>query len=219
MNKITYFFGVIALIVCLLIVFGACSSTPRTQIEKIDTKIEQKGAVGTESIGINEKNEAVIQEKLILEDKIRKLKWQNAEDEEKLKSMHGQLIHCQKDLANPLLDGSGEMPEIPEVDAAMDFSKQRTSLGIDEKGSLVVLTKELVQDRLNREERYHENLVSNNNIVKKQLDKCLFKMGIVRQKKGLQPTWYFRDPMKGHELETDLGIGFKNAERDKKLQQ
>ena len=44
----------------------------------------------------------------------------------------------------------------------MDLSKQKTSLGLDEKNNLVYVTKELVQDRVAREQRFSDNLRANN---------------------------------------------------------
>ncbi len=206
--KKTMLFGIIFLV--------GCSST--RPVEKISTQLDVKGQVGAETVGLNEDREVVIQEKQALDDKLRKLRWLNSDNEQILNNSHLQLVHCEQDIANPLLDGNGQMPEIPEVDAAMDTSKVKSTLGLDESGSLVHVSKELVQDRIDRENRYSNSLKSNMGVVKKHLAKCLFTMAIAREKHGLQSTWYFADPRKGHELETNLSIGFSNAAKSRSSQ-
>lgn len=192
-----------------MVLLGGCS-TPRP-VEHVETTMDVKGQVGDATIGLDKDNQAIIQEKKALDEKLRLLRWANADEEQSLNYNHSELVHCMKDLANPLLDGDGQMPAIPEIDAAADTSSIKKSFGLDEHGNLVYLTKELVQDRIAREEKYADSLKTNNAVVKGHLDKCLFKMGIARQKKGLSPTWYFADPAKGIEFETDLSVAFKNA--------
>jgi hypothetical protein len=153
--------------------------------------------------------------KTSLEDQLFKLRLETSEKAETLKALHDQLSHCEKDLANPLLDGNGKIPANPEVDLAMDATKMKTTLGLDENTSLAHEPKEIISDRLDRETKYSATLKSSIRVLQSHFSKCLVKMQIARMKHGLSPNWYSADPVKGYEQETDLSIGFSNAAKDK----
>ncbi|MEO5971675.1 MAG: hypothetical protein ABIQ95_17255 [Bdellovibrionia bacterium] len=202
------------LIVFTLITLTGCASTTKP-FKNGSTKLNTKAPIEAKASAVPDTGVAItFNSKQTLNDQLLRLRLENSEDATLLKNDHEQLVHCQKDLANPLLDGKGKIPTIPEVDAAMDSGKMKTTLGVSEHEPPIAVSEELVQDRIDRESKYSAALKASINVLQTHLNNCLVKMGIARTKHGLKPTWYSADLNKGYEQETNINIGFSNAAKD-----
>ena len=205
-------------IVCALLVFTSCTTGTKSSnniANKFNIKTPPETTTGSplpNQETVSQTQQSLTQ--LSSEDQLLKITIENSEARKNLKATQEQLIHCETDVANPLLGGNGKIPQIAEVDAAMDESKMKTTLGLDEHAPLALDLKDLLQDRIDRQNKIHSTLNSNIEIVRSYLTKCLATMKTVRAKHGLKPTWYTADPKKGYRQETNLNIGFSNAAKD-----
>jgi hypothetical protein len=173
-------------ILALALVVG-CSSK---KLKPVDENIDVKAKMGNSDIGINEDEDAVIQESVAVEDELRKLTWQNYETERKLKSEREELIRCRTDLADPRLSGNKKLEPIPELQISEDLSKVQQKLGITKSGRIKVVKKEFLQDRMDKETRYKESIESLLNVLADHRQNCERDLGYVRVQHGLPAQRY-----------------------------
>ncbi len=173
-------------ILALALVVG-CSSK---KLKPVDENIDVKAKMGNSDIGINDDEDAVIQESVAVEDELRKLTWQNYETERKLKSEREELIRCRTDLADPRLSGNKKLDPIPELQISEDLSKVQQKLGITKSGRIKVVKKEFLQDRMDKETRYKESLESLLNVLADHRQNCERDLGYVRVQHGLPAQRY-----------------------------
>lgn len=168
----------------------AASGCASKKLKPIDEKIDVKAKMGEKEIGINEDEDAVIQEAVAVEDELRKLNWFNYETERKLKSERTELIRCRTDLADPRLSGNKTLDPIPELEISQDLSKIQQKLGITESGRIKVVKKEFLNDRFEKEQRYKESLESLLKVLSDQKTNCERELGYVRVQHGLPSERY-----------------------------
>jgi hypothetical protein len=165
------------------------------KLKPVDEKIDVKAKMGDKEIGINEDEDAVIQESVAVEDELRKLNWQNYETERKLKSEREDLIRCRSELADPRLGGNKKMDPIPELEISEDLSKVQQKLGITQSGRIKVVKKEFLTDRMEKETRYRDSLNSLLKVLEGHRKECERDLGYVRVQHGLPAERY---PAIGH---------------------
>lgn len=173
--------------VCALLLVTGCASK---KLKPVDENLDVKAKMGSKEIGLNDDEEAVIQENVAVEDELRKLTWQNYETERKLKSEREELIRCRTDLADPRLSGNKKLEPIPELEIAKDLSKVQQQLGITQNGRIKVIKKEYLTDRMEKEERYRESLDSLLNVISVQRVNCDRDLGYMRVQHGLSSERY-----------------------------
>lgn len=183
----------------LLVVSMSFVGCATTRVANVETKIEQKAALGNEIIGLDKEGQAIVQKEDPVENELREQRWKNSDLEAVVRTSHESLDRCLVETADPRLGGNGEVSEIPEVDAAMDLSKIKESIGMTEDGSLKVVKKELLTDRIARERKYEQSLNNSAKIISKHRKVCERKMGYARVKAGL-PSERFKG--EGH-----FGVG------------
>ncbi len=170
-----------------LVLAAGCASK---KLKPVDETIDVKAKMGNSEIGINEDEDAVIQESVAVEDELRKLNWQNYETERKLKSERAELIRCRTDLADPRLSGNKKLDPIPELQVTEDLSKVQQKLGITQSGRIKVVKKEFLQDRFEKETRYKESLASLLTVISDHKENCERELGYIRVQHGLPAERY-----------------------------
>lgn len=176
------------MITALMVV--AASSCASKKLKPVDESIDVKAKMGDKEIGINEDEDAVIQESVAVEDELRKLNWYNYETERKLKSEREELIRCRTDLADPRLSGNKKLDPIPELEMTEDLSKVQQKLGITQSGRIKVVKKEFLTDRFEKEQRYKESLESLHKVISQHRVDCERDLGYVRVQHGLPSERY-----------------------------
>lgn len=171
----------------LLLISVGCASK---QIKPIEEKLDIKAQVGTKEIGINESEEAIVQESTPVEDELRKITWQNYETERKLKSEREDLIRCRTELADPRLGGNKQMDAIPELEISEDLSKVQQKLGITPSGRIKVIRREYLVDKIEKEGRYRDSLDSLLGILNQHKNNCERELGYIRVQHGLPAQRY-----------------------------
>jgi hypothetical protein len=177
------------LVTALLLIVAAqgCASK---KLKPVDETMDVKARMGDTEIGLNDDDDAVIQESTAVEDELRKLTWYNYETERKLKSERNGLVRCRADLADPRLSGSTKLEPIPELDVTKDLTKVEQKLGITKSGRIKVVKKEYLQDRLDQETRYKESLENLYKVIRQDRENCERELGYVRVQHGLPSERY-----------------------------
>lgn len=175
-------------LILLSLVLAGCASNSKS-VKELDTKLEAKGAVLDGTLGLNDKQEPIIQIEKPAENELRNTIWQNNELESQLNHETAYLSWCREDLADPRLGGSGDVIEIPEIDNMKPATDLKSEMGLV-GGRLVVLSKESFIERLDSEKRYQTSLETMLKTVKKIRKKCERDMGMARRKAGLPSNRY-----------------------------
>lgn len=183
------------LVICTISLTAFTFSCASKKIDKVDEKLDVKATMGDKEIGLNDDEEAVIQESVAVEDELRKLTWVNYEKERKLKSERDFLIRCRTDLADPRLSGNKKLEPIPELEMSKDLSKVQQKLGITDNGRIKVIKKEFLKDRMEKEEKYTESLDHLTKVIEQHRVDCERDLGYVRVQHGLPSERY---PAIGH---------------------
>ncbi len=104
--------------------------------------------VDGKEIGINDDDEAIIQENTNADDELRSLQWANSRLLEQLETDHHELKRCRSDLSDPRLGGSGNVRDLPEIDGMKPVTEVKEEFGKDEAGNLKVVKRESFQKRV-----------------------------------------------------------------------
>lgn len=141
---------------------AACASNPN-KAEKIDTEIQKKEDMGGGTvIGLNEKDEMVMQKKVKLADYIRQLQFEvygledtiYGGDESGNKGLWGVLEECQMKENSAEIGGEGTYVKMPDKARLTDREDQFQKIGLDEKKNLVAVSTDYLKDRIRRFENY-----------------------------------------------------------------
>ncbi|MCO5141993.1 MAG: hypothetical protein M9962_02760 [Oligoflexia bacterium] len=170
------------ILIFLVVASVGCASK---KVKPIDETLDIKATMGNTEIGMNDNEEAIIQESIAVEDELRRLSWQNYETERKLKAEREDLIHCRTELADPRLGGNKTLEDIPELQISEDLSKVQQKLGITQKGRIKVVKKEFLTDRMEKETRYKESLENLLTVIEKSAKNCNRELGYIRVQHGL----------------------------------
>lgn len=172
------------LFTCLIL--AGCASPYK--VEKLtDTKLQEKGTVGNSVIGINGKQEAVVQTVTPVEKELSNVIWWNNNKEAELEESYAMLKRCRKELSDPRLGGSDRV-KVPKLKRDWDEKlKERTGLVGED---LVVVKEQYLKERLTLEKEKGQYFESMIDTVKDSLDDCEVMMGSARVKAGLPATRY-----------------------------
>ncbi|MCB9229541.1 MAG: hypothetical protein H6618_08015 [Deltaproteobacteria bacterium] len=174
----------ISVILCL----SACTSDDQT-VKDIDTKLEAKGQVGMERIGLNDDGQAIIQRTDRADNKLADLIYGNNDLESEIKYLYHEIQRCRRDLADQRLGGNGEIIPLPPLNAGQ-ATPSSEELGLNEQGELVILQRTPFTDRLKNEQEKNDHLKALIPKIRDMKYKCEFRMGQARVKAGLPAERY-----------------------------
>lgn len=170
-----------------------CSTTPY-QLERVNNQLSEQGKIGDASIGINDKNQAIVQVENTAATELKLQQWRNYDLEKEISYNRSQLSRCQTEIADPRLGGDGHVVDIPEAEV-VGASVTREEFGTDDNGQLKVVKKEFYVERLKFERQRESTLGDTSAAINKRLDTCERELGYVRVKHGLPSKRY---QAKGH---------------------
>lgn len=172
----------------LIAIFTALTLTACTtneyQAKTISTKLDVKGNVNGQKLGLNADNEVILQEEVRAQDELRIAEAVNMSFEEDIRTEAAELHRCKKDLADPRLGGRGELPEESDYDMR-PYEKVKEEFGLDESGDLKIVRRTYYTDRLKTAREYDKSLRKMVKVLKRQTEECNFKLGLARNKAGL----------------------------------
>lgn len=140
----------------------ACATNPN-KAEKLQTDIQKKEDLGGGAvIGLNEKDEMVLQKKVKLADYIKQLQFDvygledtvYGGDESGNRGLWGVLEECQMKENSAEIGGEGTYVKMPEKARLTDRDDQVQKIGLDEKKNLVAISTDYLKDRIRRFENY-----------------------------------------------------------------
>ena len=173
----------------LVLALSGCSSN-KYEVKQVDTKMDVQGHFDGKSIGLDDKNQAIIQQETSAESELKQQQLKNYDTERKLNYNYAQLTQCRQELADPRLGGNGQMTEIPEIDQMKGTGQIKEDVGLTEQGQLEVVKKEYYIDRLQRERRYGDTMKDMLRLIDKYNHTCQQEMGVARVKVGLPSERY-----------------------------
>lgn len=195
------------LIVIASMFMTSCLSSNYKVKELENTRIITKGQVGERTLGLNDKQELILQEERDAADELRiqehvNLKWSDEVSHEAY-----MLKWCRQDLSDPRLGGEGVIPALQEIDGMKSPDEVREEIGITEDGEVKVVKKAYFVDKLKLERKYEKSLKSMLKTIVRHREECEYKMGIARRKMGL-PSSRFNGALGGPN-ENDLDDAFR----------
>lgn len=182
------------IIISFVMFLCACASTNKQEIFDINAPVDPRGKLGKSVIGLNEKNEGVIQEEILVEDELRQQELLNSSLHDTVLSEQATLEGCREDLTDKRLGGTGEMSPLPEIDNLRLDEKVTEKMGADsESGELKIVRTTFLRDKITNEKRYNKSLITTLDTLKKANKECGKKLAEARRKAGLQGTRYMPD--------------------------
>jgi hypothetical protein len=162
---------------------NACASNAY-EVKTVETKLNVKGEVNGQKLGINDKNEAIMQEEVRAQDELRIAQVVSEHFEEQLRNEAAELKRCKRDLADPRLGGRGELAPDTDTDVA-PYDAVKEEFGLADDGDLKIVRKSYYVDRLKSARAYSVTIQKMLKLIKRHNEECTLKLGIARNKAGL----------------------------------
>ena len=156
---------------------AACSSNPH-KAEKIETEIEKRTEVSSDTaLGVKEGN-MVVQKKVMMNEELRRLQNDVYSLEDRVYGnraygslgLYGVLRQCKADVADRKNGGDGKLMWTEPVDRVTD-KEDEFKVGIDEKDKIVGVKEEFLKDRIERFRNYR-------NVLEKRQDEYETKLAV-----------------------------------------
>ncbi len=156
---------------------AACSSNPH-KAEKIETEIEKRTEVSSDTaLGVKEGN-MVVQKKVMMNEELRRLQNDVYSLEDRVYGnraygslgLYGVLRQCKADVADRKNGGDGKLMWTEPVDRVTD-KEDEFNVGIDEKDKIVGVKEEFLKDRIERFRNYR-------NVLEKRQDEYETKLAV-----------------------------------------
>lgn len=164
----------IGMFLCLPNLLCGCMTGSPNKVQSVETRLEVKGQVGDRKLGINEKNEAIIQEEVLAESELNTQKNVSMFFQEKLDSAVYGLKECLLEKSRKKNGGSGNYPAVPTATELKNLSEIREEFGITEDGSLKVIRKSSFIEELKKERLVTERIRKELANIKDLAEKCEF---------------------------------------------
>lgn len=169
----------------LLVTLSVSCATNPDIVKPVETKLDVKGNVGDGKLGINDKNEAIIQEEKQAQDELVIQDAVNMRLKDEAGHHQGELKECLTYLADKRLGGNGKIPEIPDVDSLKTDEDSTEEFGQTDDGSLKMVKKTSFMGRLKNARSYEKSLRSITKVLEKQNEQCQMNLELARNKVGL----------------------------------
>ncbi len=159
------------------LMMAACSSNPN-KAEKIDTSIEKKAEITSDtSLGVKDGN-MVVQKKVMMNEELRRLQNDVYALEDRVYGnraygslgLYGVLRQCKADYADRKNGGDGKLIWTEPIDR-VTANEEEFKIGVDEKDKIVGVKEEYLKDRIERFRNYR-------NILEKRQDEYESKLAI-----------------------------------------
>ena len=173
--------------------FGCATPSQYVAKDLVDTKMTVKGQIGNQTMGLNDKDEVVLQEETTAQDELRVQDVVNQYNLEKLRNEAAELKRCRKDMADTRLGGSGILPDDPDVDDLAPRPAMKEQFGKDEEGNLKFVRRGFYMDRLKAARAYEVTLTKLLKVITRHHEECEFKMTAARNKAGLPGQRYMAE--------------------------
>lgn len=165
-----------------------CSGN-KNVVKDVDDKMEVYGQNDGAQIGLDTKKQIIIQKETSAEAELKVQQLNNYDTERRLFDRRAELLQCRQEIADPRLQGNGEVREIPEVDNMKGLPEVREEIGMTSQG-LNVVKREMFLERLDVERRYEKTMLEMISTLKRFSGACQNELRAARVKAGLPATRY-----------------------------
>jgi hypothetical protein len=183
---------IVQLIFPSLLLIAACASNPN-KAESLKTEIQSKGDLGGGTvIGLNDKDEMIMQKKIQLASYIKQLQFDvygledtiYGSDESGNKGLWGVLEECQTKENSIALGGEGTYVKMPEKSLLTANENKIQKIGLDEKKNLVAISTDYLKDSVRRFENYKETYQQRKEWFETQIKICKANLDRKSQKQN-----------------------------------
>lgn len=175
-------------IVFLMSVFGC--ATQEHSVKELDSEITKtKGSVNGGVVGLNDKNQVLVQEESFATDELLVQQEVNFRLQENYENEAFLLKKCRVDLSDPRLGGNGELPEFKEVDSFKDIVEIKEEMGLV-NGEIKIVKKSFFDEQYKAEKKLTTTLHKMISVTKDSKERCERKMEIARRNVGLPGKRY-----------------------------
>ncbi len=159
---------------------ASCSSNPN-KAERINTEIDKKESLSSEtSVGVKDGN-MVVQRKVMMVEELRKLQNEVYSQEDRVYGnrqygslgLYGVLKTCRLELADKKNGGDGKLIWTEPIERVTEKEKDEAlKMGFDEKNKLVGVSEEYLKDRIDRFRQYRNVLEKRQDEYEEKLTIC-----------------------------------------------
>jgi hypothetical protein len=173
----------------LSVVVIGCSSNPY-KAEKVDTNIENKTEVTSDtSLGVKDGN-MVVQKKVMMNEELRKLQNDVYSLEDRVYGnrqygslgLYGVLRNCRSELADKKNGGDGKLIWTEPIER-VTANEEEFKIGIDEKDKIIGLKEEFLKDRIDRFKGYRTVLEKRQDEYETKVEVCQTELKSKKQAK------------------------------------
>ena len=174
-----------------IIAFVLLSCTVKEHtVKELDTELSaNKGKVGDAVVGINSKNQVVVQEESLATDDLLVQRAVNYRLQEDYENEAYKLKQCRVDLSDQRLGGNGELPEYKEVVSFKDIVEIKEEMGLVD-GEIKVVKKSFFDEQYKSEKKLTTTLYKMIAVAKDSRERCERRMEIARRNAGLPGNRY-----------------------------
>jgi len=155
----------------LAVLTVGCFTT--NKVQTLDTRLDVKGQVGDRKLGLNDKNEAILQEEVAAESELTTQINVSYYKQERLEMVVEELKICMTERAKLANGGSGSYPSIPESTALKNLAKTEEEFGLV-GGNLRIVRKSSFVETLKMQRLLVERIEKEHNDIKRLLEQCEF---------------------------------------------
>ena len=175
-------------LICALVMLQGCVSNPN-KVQYVDTNMDRKGQVNGQMIGLNDKQEVVVQEETHADVELRQMEDEILTLNDQISGLVRRHYMCRKDLADRRLGGSGELPAERDFEVGATLEKYQEEVGLDGSGNLKIVKKSYYLEKRAASKRLVEKLTSLKKSLNRQCESCTWEMTEAWRRVGLPSTW------------------------------
>lgn len=172
---------------CFITIVGLtshCTSDSEYETKQIDTSLEQHGKSGDSTYGINENNEAVLQNEKDPGYELMIAKKANQTLFLELERDALALDHCIQEYSSPALGGDGKFKNIEDYEDLRPEYDSSEELGVTEDGKLKLVKKGYLSKQLAQSKEQSKQLRKAIRYVQKELRKCQIELKYAKDAKN-----------------------------------
>ncbi len=173
-----------------LMLNAACSSNPY-KAEKVETNIDKKTEVTSDTaLGVKDGN-MVVQKKVMMNEELRKLQNEVYSLEDRVYGnrqygslgLYGVLRSCRSELADKKNGGDGKLVWTEPIERVTS-NEEEFKVGIDEKDKIVGIKEEFLKDRIDRFRNYRNVLEKRQDEYETKVEVCQTELKSKKQSKN-----------------------------------
>jgi len=175
-------------LICLFVMLTGCVSNPN-KVKYVDTNMERKGQADGQMIGINDKQEIIVQNETHADVELQRMEDEILTLNDQIAGLVRRNYMCRKDLADSRLGGSGELPSERDFNVEATLEKYQEEVGLDDNQNLKIVKKSYYLEKRAASKRLVEKLTALKKSLTRQCEACTWEMSEAWRRVGLPSNW------------------------------